>query len=524
MANTITLTTAGKIAHETFAGQTDGAGATMTDLTLTAPASYPWLVATYGSVKCMITNTGGGAYDYFAHGFATGSLDLSKILIQRRESHNNVAAWSRAFFSGAAGSIQHAWLENQYYGVGGFANNGIINAQAPMPWTRANNVWLSIQDYFEDDNHYFILWGPEGKRVQYHGASGNSTWYTGAGLKGVYYQANSPNPTIRVADIVVCTDKILTVTGLAANMGVRLLDASDNVLFSICVNGASATLELIGNILPISAKFQVLGTDGSELLKTGVQTIYGGDIWAYDGATSGGGTPPPARVEVLSFENLNTGTSGKITFTTTDATAYRIYRAERPFEAFTLAATVTTGEHTFTDLTTQTEYQFYIVGTNDGGNALPSDVIQGLVYGQEFNYLANTAETVKTLIELNFPQFRTVHIGEKQIMPNQIPSIFIIPVDESPGDFAHLSGQYDIKYRFNIRVYSQGASANSESILDNQKLLGKLKLQLEAIKNYHPYWYYSEVEQTTFDNLDTDKQLKYSELTFMTTRRIPRKY
>ena len=289
MANTITLTTAGKIAHETFAGQTDGAGATMTALTLTAPASYPWLVATYDSVKCMITNTGGGVYDYFTHGFATGSLDLSKILIQRRESHSNVAAWSRAFFSGTAGSIQHAWLENQYYGAGGFANNGIINAQAPMPWTRVNNVWLSIQDYFEDDNHYFILWGPEGKRVQYHGGVGNSTWYTGAGLKGVYYQANSPNPTVRVADIVVCKDKILTVTGLAANMGVRLLDASDNVLFSICVNGTSATLELIGNILPLSAKFQILGTDGSELLKTDVQTIYGGDSWAYSGATVGSG-------------------------------------------------------------------------------------------------------------------------------------------------------------------------------------------------------------------------------------------
>jgi hypothetical protein len=180
------------------------------------------------------------------------------------------------------------------------------------------------------------------------------------------------------------------------------------------------------------------------------------------------------------------------------------------------------GTYTVGSLSADNEYWFYVVGTSLRGASLPSPVLPAFVYKDSFNYTRNILETVQTHLQNNVTDLNNVYIGDSEIITGQLPVAMIIPNEDNNGKVPLLSGQYDCQYDLIIRTYTSGVDAGTYGIFDNTGITGKIKYALEAVKAFSPYWYFSQVESSEFEKLDTTRQLKYTDIMFTAVRRINR--
>lgn len=114
----------------------------------------------------------------------------------------------------------------------------------------------------------------------------------------------SSNTKINVDNWSISKTNTLTIAGLVDGMSVALLNASDAVLKTAHATGTSLTIDTTFDILPIAAKFVIYGTDGSTLLTSSVENIFGGDTWTYSGDTS---TPSGNPKKIITKLNVAGG-------------------------------------------------------------------------------------------------------------------------------------------------------------------------------------------------------------------------
>lgn len=100
--------------------------------------------------------------------------------------------------------------------------------------------------------------------------------------------------------LMFCDDNTATFTGLMAGMKVIMWNAAETaILFtnSVTSTADNCVIEFGNKLFPISSVIEIIGTDGSQQLKTTAQNIYGGDVWTYSGtgAVTPTDTPTPAN-------------------------------------------------------------------------------------------------------------------------------------------------------------------------------------------------------------------------------------
>lgn len=292
MANTITKTTSGLLGAEDFAGQTDGNVATSSYFVIVNPATpNEFRVATTGGKKCMKSYSA-GTYDFTTHG-VTKTLNITELVMQSSK-YLITNHWFHDSYRGASGNEVHrAQLDNSLYGTGAFAINGINgNTRCYYNNTFSSGAWYYFQDKYKDNEHAHTVWNSSMLKIaDWKGFS--PALPSGNGQKGCYLHQNNSS----YGDFRWLSSSVITFAGLVAGMTIRLLNAStEAVEFSVSSSGISATMDLLGNWFPVSKKIQILGTDGTELLKTNAQSIDGGDTWTYSGDTS---TPTPNAKKII---------------------------------------------------------------------------------------------------------------------------------------------------------------------------------------------------------------------------------
>ena len=293
MANTITLTSSGKIAYEDFAGQTDGDPATSVDFdTIVVPVGQYYKVATQQGRKCITASDNTFLVDVIAAG---GNNALRKTayanatltwLIQRMDLRTG--AWETV--DGAA-YIANAWSQDSIFINQYWRSDSRLVAFTP-PTRTAADLWVLKHTYISPTFNQGVYKATTGT-PNIHGQIGTKVTpvYTTAATN-LEFTMESRYSVDRYYSTCFgfYTDRYITITGLIAGMKVQLLNAStDAIEYTGAANGTSTAIDLFGILFPCSYKFRVIGTDGSTLLTTDAQSINGGDSWAYSGATAGSG-------------------------------------------------------------------------------------------------------------------------------------------------------------------------------------------------------------------------------------------
>jgi hypothetical protein len=314
----------------------------------------------------------------------------------------------------------------------------------------------------------------------------------------------------------------VNVAGLVSGMSVTVEDVSGNIKGMARATGTSATVAIGEMIMPLIGKFKIYGTDGLLQYESPVSiNIFYGTTWTYSGDTK---TLVPTKVSTIVFENGSSGTHGYVKFTPTGALGYDVYRASSPFNTFEKIGN-STGTYIDNAVNNQTEYQYYVIGTNTAGASLPSDIVYGFVYEQQFDYLTNVLETLQTQIKAQCTFLNDVRLGNFDALPEQLPLCEIIPdVDDEESVTVGFSGQYDKIYTINIRIYGNGSGQlNETTIKELTTMTGKVQSLLEGLKDYAPYWYLSDILNTTYGECTKDGQvLKYTEIIWQCKRRVDR--
>lgn len=288
MANSISKTTdglvifddnTGKTPTDAYDGNASNVGGTWTYQTLSRDGD-----ANNVAVRCDSNN----AFDYLSYRTYAAAKQVVGCWIYRNSTASN-------FISGqvyvSTGDAYANSLTGGYRGdttVEEVFNN---NTRQLGLWdaTIFNQKWTYAKGLFgvrssTDAWHIFFK---ESDKTTCALMDGNSNFTVSSShWSGIH--ARTSNQTMFFDNWSISKDVILTVAGLASGMVVNLLDASDVILKSKSATGTSLTFDTTYDILPYSAKFQIIGTDGTERLKTTLQTnIYGGDTWTYDGDTAG---------------------------------------------------------------------------------------------------------------------------------------------------------------------------------------------------------------------------------------------
>jgi hypothetical protein len=234
----------------------------------------------------------------------------------------------------------------------------------------------------------------------------------------------------------------------------------------------------------------------------------------------------PNPVSTLSFLNGTSGTHGYVQFTPTNAVSYNIYRAEQPFKDFVLVANTDLGTYTDNTVRDQKEYKYYIVGLDASNNySLPSYQESAFVYSGQFNFLNNTLQALQAEMKSELPFFNDVKIGKYDVIPEILPysEIFVEEDNEENISIGH-TGQVDKIYNINIRIYTNGAGQNNETVeAQLMEYTGKTQSLLEALKSFSPYWYISDITSTEYGNVTLDAVvLRFADIKWQCKRRVLR--
>lgn len=240
-------------------------------------------------------------------------------------------------------------------------------------------------------------------------------------------------------------------------------------------------------------------------------------------------TVAPSAVGTISFENGTSGTHGFLKWTPlpSGVDGYDIYRASRPFSTFTKIASTAGGTYQDNDVYSQSSYWYYVVGTSSSGASLPSPIKNAFVYDSEYNHLSDCMEQIKTNLQNEFSWIKAVYLGEPLVYPAQLPIVAIIPdTDIEDASTVGKSGKYNKTFNLKLKVYDalSGQGLGTElSILT--EYVGKIKMQLESLKSYDPYWYLSQIGETNYANAVIEEQtLRTATIDFSPQRRLIRPY
>lgn len=297
MANTITLSTAGKIAYEDFAGQTDGDAATSAEFTISAPVGKQWTVRTQNGQKCIQPSDTTFAVDNTANAISASYANSNKeIMVQRIAEFPTLADRQQVSFYKTYGALGYWWLEAYISGVSWwqttsnrFSVHGARNA--------TTNTWYLIQTWLSESlNESRITILSSGVEVYRQTSTFKTNLDFATDAQTYVISGDSRGGTFYMGRLGFLKSRYITVAGLTAGMSVRLLDSSDMLMQSKRADTTSVTFDLMGLPNPVSYKFQFYGTDGTELLKTTAQTIFGGDTWTYSGDTAG---PVKSRKRII---------------------------------------------------------------------------------------------------------------------------------------------------------------------------------------------------------------------------------
>jgi len=288
MANTITLTTVGKQAFENFAGQTNGADATSVDFTLKAPAGQKWIIKTVGGVN-YITPSDGSFTDI--NSGISKTYDAGAIcLAQFSWAMGSTSLTNLMRFAGAAGGTIFHCLQTpaRLIWSGGYSNTGIMSFDSSFASTWTAGALYTTQSLYTTGKYRFTVFKAGVRIFTISALTSTTTFPTGSAEKWFGSQMGGAGVNY-IGNAVLQAGGTITFAGLTAGMKVNLLNAStDAVENTLYASGATTSIDLSAiEMFPLNKKIVVLGTDGSTLLTTSAQTIFGGDTWTYSGDTAG---------------------------------------------------------------------------------------------------------------------------------------------------------------------------------------------------------------------------------------------
>jgi len=303
MANTIALTTAGKQAYENFAGQIDGTDATSVDFTLKAPVGEKWVIKTVSGENFMRpSNTGFNTLNSgFSKIYDAGAVCLSQFSYQGAAS--NLSNLMR--FAGAVGgTIIHCLQGHRIIWTGGYANTGIMVVDTSFTATYSAAAIYTVQSFFKSGRFAFTVWRDSDKVFSVEAPKSLTVYPTGSDEK--WFGMQMLNTSHFMGRALLQTGGIITFSGLTSGVKINLLNAStDAVENTLYASGATTSIELSGvEMFPLNKKIQVIGTDGSVLLTTAAQQIFGGDTWTYSGDTA---TPNVIPKKIITKLNVAGG-------------------------------------------------------------------------------------------------------------------------------------------------------------------------------------------------------------------------
>jgi len=302
MANSISKTGDGKIAFEDFAGQVDDDAATSDDFSITTPAGLNFIIKTIGGRKCVApednTFSISALNNYFSKEMTNAAAEIflqyfyNTAVGHGREIAFDIDAMRMGWWWGV-GNLQHFWGCRFHH-----TNPAEVN----------DNQWYFRQAFFLDgvtgdtEQNEGIIKHETNGRIITSGAhnivsatrripTANATYKIGMHA--------SDGTNFYITGLLLCKNKYMAFDGdIISGMTIQLLNAStDAVEHTVRFTATTGQIDLFGVEMPCSYKIQVIGTDGTTLLTTAAQTIYGGDTWTYNGDTAAGATATYPRIK-----------------------------------------------------------------------------------------------------------------------------------------------------------------------------------------------------------------------------------
>ena len=295
MANSITLSTAGKLAFADFSDLSNDINITTSNCEFTSiiTASGNYIKKTVGGLSCALTPSG-QSYEY-ARGFGI-TYDAStpkKIFCQVKTYRPNTNSQIVAGKASTGSGNLMLWLMDYLNGLVTWDINHTQYNEYIAPRYCVNNGWSLLQNFSShtEGSEQFIKDIASGKVT----ASTKSTYIPisdgfghAAGYLWTIAGDNRSGGNIYLTAMLYAKDKRITITGLAAGMVVQLLNSDDNIIKTEFATNTSLTIDVFGIENPIVAKFKIIGTDGVTCYAdTNTNNIFGGDSWAYSGETTG---------------------------------------------------------------------------------------------------------------------------------------------------------------------------------------------------------------------------------------------
>jgi len=301
MANTITLSSTGMKNFDDFEDGTITNEYNGTDFpSFTASALY-YIANPSATGGPQTTNalqvTSNGSWVYLEDNTLTETELLIGCWYYHTVSNMQFGPFFMSTTSGADGNKYQCVLRHS--SVDWYADWGINgNSLRYQNGTTDINKWEYIQVYMkgsassQKDTEVVLLNTDGTMAMDYIGEGGNRNVAGYGGWRIVF-----GNSGMYLGNASICANKYITITGIVDGMKIDLVDnsgeqlykktAEDNTLpYSVEATTTSATIDIMGLPIPIGAKFRVIGTDGSIVLTSALQSLYGGDSWAYSGDSS----------------------------------------------------------------------------------------------------------------------------------------------------------------------------------------------------------------------------------------------
>lgn len=282
MANTLTQTTSGVIASETFESGVDEdnySGA----FSVGGTAKFDTARAFRGTKSLRIVT--GNAWDAFYIGLGSS---LKEICISARV-YQTAGSPQVGLYIGDnaladAGKAQWLWraFSPDVYKAWG----SIVTLTKFGTFTTGQ--WAQTKVYSKDSGYLrgYIFNENNTIALAYKEAVGTAIPVTSdyAGLRIIF-----SSDKVFLDDVYIMTSDSITIAGIVPDMIVQIVDASTGQVMKSqkCLTGTSVVIDMEDLALPCLHKFRVLGTDGSEqYVSTSAEEITGGDTWTYSGATA----------------------------------------------------------------------------------------------------------------------------------------------------------------------------------------------------------------------------------------------
>lgn len=307
MANTITLFSAGKLVYEDFSALADATVITTENTNFTNVVYDPahttdFIKTTILGIPC-VDNPDNSQYGYdYGLGITSDRSSDKEIFFQvyshRTSSARQVMGGGSTAISGSLKLHVFDYINNYatWDVLGHVQYNNYITPRKTMTglWTMLqtyNSHSEGSEQYIYDVSNDIVVAETKNTYIPISDSFGTGSliWKVAADTRS--------GSDVYFAYICITKSKWVTINGVINNMVVQLLDDSDVVVRTTKADSTSIKIDMMKLPMGVkSYKFKIYGTDGSVLLTTDAQQIFGGDTWTYSGDISG---PVKSRKRII---------------------------------------------------------------------------------------------------------------------------------------------------------------------------------------------------------------------------------